>query len=93
MCWIVSDSFPQLLHSSSVFGCFKIYFLQFLVSMTLSGIAVKNSSVSANRSALISHLFDASMSAYCWLIIIIIIIIIVVIIIIIIIIIIIVVII
>ena len=27
MCWIVSDSFPQLLHNSSVFGCFKIYFL------------------------------------------------------------------
>ena len=27
MCWIVSDSFPHLLHSSSMFGCFKIYFL------------------------------------------------------------------
>ena len=25
MFWIVSDSFPQLLHSSSMFGCFKIY--------------------------------------------------------------------
>ena len=27
MCWIVSDSFPHLLHNSSVSGCFKIYFL------------------------------------------------------------------
>jgi len=27
MCWILSDSFPYLLNSSSVFGCFKIYFL------------------------------------------------------------------
>jgi len=27
MCWIVSDSFPHLLHSSSMFVCFKIYFL------------------------------------------------------------------
>ena len=35
MCWIVSDSYPHLLHFSSVSGCFKIYFLLFLVSMTL----------------------------------------------------------
>ena len=27
MFWIVSGSFPHLLHSSSVFGCFKIYLL------------------------------------------------------------------
>ena len=27
MCWIVYDSFPHLLHSTSMFGCFKIYFL------------------------------------------------------------------
>ena len=27
MCWIVSYSFPHHLHSSSVSGCFKIYFL------------------------------------------------------------------
>ena len=40
MYWIVSDSFPHLLHSSSVSGCFKIYFLLFLVSVTLSCIAV-----------------------------------------------------
>ena len=52
MCWIVSDSFPHLLHSSSVSGCFKIYFLQFLVSMTWSCIAVRKPSVSANKSAL-----------------------------------------
>jgi hypothetical protein len=25
MCWIVSGSFPHLLHSSSMFGCFKMY--------------------------------------------------------------------
>jgi hypothetical protein len=39
MCWIVSDSFPHLLHSSSVFGCLKIHFLLFLVIMTWSCIA------------------------------------------------------
>jgi hypothetical protein len=27
MCWIVSDSFPRLLHSLLLSGCFKIYFL------------------------------------------------------------------
>jgi hypothetical protein len=27
MCWIVSGSFPHLLHISLMFGCFKIYFL------------------------------------------------------------------
>jgi hypothetical protein len=32
LCWVVSDTFPHL-HSSSVFGCFKIYFFQFLLSM------------------------------------------------------------
>jgi hypothetical protein len=25
MCWIVSGSFPHFLHSSSMFGCFKMY--------------------------------------------------------------------
>jgi len=45
MCWIVSDSFPHLLHSSSVSGCFKIYFFYFLISMTWSCIAVKKPSV------------------------------------------------
>ena len=67
MCWIVSYSFPHLLHSSSVSGYFKIYFLQLLVSMTWSCIAVKKPSFSANKSAFVSHLFDASMSTYCWL--------------------------
>ena len=67
MCCIVSDSFPHLLHNSSVSGCFKIYFLQFLLNKTWSCIAVGKSSVSANKSALVSHLFDASMSTCCWL--------------------------
>jgi len=67
MCWIVSDSFPHLLHSSSIFGSFKIYFLKFLFSMTWSCIAVKKPSVSANKSALVSYLLDASMSTCCWL--------------------------
>jgi len=35
--------------------------------MTWSCIAVKKPSVSANKSAFVSHLFDASMSTYCWL--------------------------
>jgi hypothetical protein len=35
--------------------------------MTWSCVAVKKPSVSANKSALVSHLFDASMSTYCWL--------------------------
>jgi hypothetical protein len=26
-CWIIYNPFPHLLHSSSVFGCFKTYFL------------------------------------------------------------------
>jgi len=29
MCWIVSDSFPHLLHSSAMCGCFKIYFFSY----------------------------------------------------------------
>jgi len=57
MCWIVSDSFPYLLHNSTVSGCFKIYFLQFLVSMTWSRIAVKKPSFSANKSAFVSHYY------------------------------------
>ena len=64
---IVSDSFPRLQHSSSVSGCFKIYFLLYPVSMTWSCFAVKKPSVSANKSAFVSQLFDASMSTYCWL--------------------------
>jgi len=35
--------------------------------MTWSCIAVKKRSASANKSAFVSHLFDASMSTYCWL--------------------------
>ena len=34
--------------------------------MTWSCIAVKKPSVSVNKSALVSHLFDTSMSTYCW---------------------------
>ena len=67
MCWIVSDSFPHLLHRSSVSGCFKINFMLLLVSMTWSCIAVKKPSVLAKKSAFVSHLFNASMSTYCWL--------------------------
>ena len=40
---------------------------EFVVSMTWSFIAVKKPSVSGNKSAFFSHLFDASMSTYCWL--------------------------
>jgi hypothetical protein len=58
--------FPHFQHSSSLSGCFKIYFLQFLVSITRSCIAVHKPSVSANRSARVSHLFAASMSTCCW---------------------------
>ena len=35
--------------------------------MTWSCVAARKPSVSANRSALVSHLFDASMSTCCWL--------------------------
>ena len=35
--------------------------------MTWSCITVKKPSVSAKKSAFVSHLFDASMSTYCWL--------------------------
>ena len=35
--------------------------------MTWSCIAVKKPSVSAHKSAFVSHLFDASVSTYCWL--------------------------
>ena len=59
MCWIVSDYFPHLLDSSSVSGSFKIYFLQFLVSMTWSCIALKKPFVSANKPECACHLFDA----------------------------------
>jgi hypothetical protein len=65
MCWIVSDSFPHLLHNSSMFWLLQN---MFLVNMTWSCIAVKKTpSVSANKSAFVSHLFDASMSTYYWL--------------------------
>jgi len=42
-------------------------FLVVFVSMTWSCIAVKKPSVSANRSSLVSRLFNASMSTYYWL--------------------------
>jgi len=35
--------------------------------MTWSCIAVKKPSVSSNKSAFVSHLFDASVSTNCWL--------------------------
>ena len=66
MWWMVSDSFPHLLRSSSMSGCFKIYLLFFLFTMTWPSIAVRKPSVSANKAALVSHLFDASISTCSW---------------------------
>jgi hypothetical protein len=35
ICWTVSGSFPHLLHSSSMFGCFKLLLLFFIILLLL----------------------------------------------------------